>query len=82
MLVWALKHWRIIAIVFVVLALLGTLWRFGQLQYQKGWNQCTREQEKAEIEGVKTHGKIQIKNNRATISDIDRRLIANWLRPE
>ena len=82
MLVWALKYWRYIAFFLVILALWGAFKYTIRKEYKKGWDACILEQEKAEIEGVKTRENIKVKVNRYNPSDIDKRLAAKWLRGE
>jgi len=80
MFVWALKYWKYIALVLALLALYGVFKYTMHKEYRKGWDQCTLAQEKAEIEGVKTRETIKTKFNRYSPSDVDKRLIAKWLR--
>lgn len=82
MLVWCLANWRIIALVLAVLSVLGALWGYGHTKYREGFDACQQAQEAAEIKSKGTKDEIKTKNNRARLSDIDRRLIANWLRSE
>lgn len=76
---WALKNWRIIALVFAVLSLLGALWAYGVSKYREGYDQCVAEQEKADIEGIKTNDKIRNKVIRLSDPDLDTR-ISRWVR--
>lgn len=78
----ALRYWRYIAIILAVLSVLAGLWYYGHSKYRQGWDECTLKQEKAEIEGVKTRETINTKYNRYSPTDIDKRLIAKWLRGE
>lgn len=77
--IFLIKHWRIIALVLAVLAALSALWAYGHTKYRQGWDECTTEQAKAEIKSKETKDEIRVKNNRASLSDIDKRLIADWL---
>ena len=76
---FVLRYWRYIALILALLTALGALWYYGHTKYRQGWDECALKQEKAEIEGVKTNVEIKNKNNRVAISDIDKRLIADWL---
>ena len=82
MLIWALKNWRLVSLILAVLSLLGALWYYGHTKYRQGWDECTVEQEKAEIEGVKIRDETQNKFDRYSPTDIDKLLIARWLRGE
>jgi len=77
-----LANWRIIALVLAVLTLLGALWGYGHTKYKEGFEACQQAQEAAEIKSKGTKDEIKIKNHRSSVSDIDRRLIAHWLRGE
>jgi len=81
-LVWALKNWRYIAIILAVLSVLGALWYYGHTKYRQGWDKCTLEQDKAEMEGIKTREETRYEINRYSPSDVDKRLIDKWLRSE
>lgn len=77
-----LANWRIIAIVLAVLSLLGALWGYGHTKYKEGFKSCQQAQEAAEIKAKETRDEIKTKNSRVRISDIDKRLIARWLRDQ
>jgi len=79
---FVIRYWRYIALVLAILALYGAFKYALHREYRKGWDQCVLTQEKAEIEGVKTRENIKVKINRYSPSDVDKRLIANWLRGE
>lgn len=80
--IFILKYWKIIALILAVLTLLGALWYYGHTKYRQGWDECTAGQIQAEIEGVKTRDEIKTKINRYSPSNVDKRLIADWLRSE
>lgn len=82
MIAFALKHWRIIALILAVLSVLGALWAYGHTKHREGYDQCTVEQAEAEIKSKETKDEIKVKNHRAPLSDIDKRLIDSWLRGE
>lgn len=77
-----LANWRILALVLAVLSVLGALWAYGHTKYKEGFEACQQAQEAAEIKAKGTKDEIKTKNHRSSVSDIDRRLIAHWLRSE
>ncbi len=79
---FVLRYWRYIALILALLTALGALWYYGHTKYRQGWDECALKQEKAEIEGVKTREETRHEINRYSPSDVDKRLIARWLRGE
>lgn len=77
--IFLIRYWKYIALVLAVLSLLGALWYYGHTKYRQGYEQCTTEQAKAEIKSKETKDEIRIKNKHAPLSDIDKRLVADWL---
>lgn len=77
--IFLIRYWKYIALILAVLSVLGGLWYYGHTKYRQGWDECTTEQEKAEIKSKETKDEIKTKNHRASLSDIDKRLIDNWL---
>jgi len=79
---FVIRYWRYIALGFAVLSVLGALWYYGHTKYRQGWDECTLEQDKAEMEGIKTREETRYEINRYSPSDVDKRLIDKWLRSE
>lgn len=77
--IFLIRYWKYIAIVLAVLTLLGALWGYGHTKYKEGFKACQSEQQAAEIKAKGTRDEIKTKNNRASVTDIDKRLVADWL---
>lgn len=41
--IFLIKHWRILALVFALISVLGALWQFGRVQYRKGYETAMSE---------------------------------------
>lgn len=70
---FVLKHWRIFAIGFAVLSVIGGLWAFGHAEYTKGKKQAEMacEQEKQASRNALEKKNERIENERQTIARPD-----------
>lgn len=47
--IFLIRYWRYIALVFALLAVLGALWQFGRVQYRKGYDTAMSDVAKAKV---------------------------------